>query len=424
MKTLEEQMDIQHYQRQGLSYRAIARKVGCDRRTVKTYVDHPERMNQPRQAAPRPTKLDAYREQLAAYLDEDPHYRASWIYDQLVKQGYTGAYEAVKVAARALKGERQRLAYVRFETEPGQQAQVDFGEFQVVQSDGTVTKLYQFSLVLGYSRHLYGELLARGDLPSFLEALQRAFHALRGVPATLLFDRMRNVYLRTVAGEAQFTQGLMTLAVHYGFQPAVAPAYAPWVKGKVERPFDWIREGFWRGYSFTTLAQANADLQAWLAAKAQRVHGTTHERVEERFAREQPHLGPLPPAPCDVSLRLTRTVAKDCTLAVDGNRYVVPHRLVGRQLVVRVHDRTVRIFDAATLVVTYAMPEGRGHLVQDPRFYQALREDQALNRRKYARGPKGKGKATISPALPPHPVEVSRRSLADDDRIGGEVGYA
>jgi transposase len=424
MKTLEDQMNLHHYQRQGLSQRAIARKVGCDRRTVKRYLDQPERINQPRQQTPRPTKLDPYRERLNDYLDEDEHYRATWLYDQLVKQGYTGGYEAVKTAAREIKGERQRLAYVRFETEPGQQAQVDFGEFQVSHPDGTVTKLYQFSLILGYSRQLYGELLERCDLPSFLDALQRAFQALGGVPAEILFDRMRNVYLRTVAGEAQFTQGLMTLAVHYGFKPEVAPAYAPWVKGKVERPYDFIREGFWRGYAFTSLTLANDDLQAWLAQKAQRVHGTTHERVDERFAREQSFLGPLPPAPCDVAQRLTRTVAKDCTIAVEGNRYVVSHMLVGRQVVVRVKEQTLRVFDADALVVSYAMPAGRGHLVQDPRFYAALRADRALQARKFALVPKGKGKATISPVRGRYPVEVQRRALTEYDRIGGEVNYA
>jgi transposase len=424
MTNLETQMSIHHYRRQGLSYRAIARKTGCDRRTVKKYVEHPERPNQPRQTAPRPSKLDPYRVQIAAYLAEDPQYRATWIYDRLVAQGYTGGYEIVKVAVRQLKDERQRLAYVRFETEPGQQAQVDFGEHQVVQPDGTVRKVYQFSLILGYSRQLYGELLDRCDLPHFLDALQRAFAVLGGVPREILFDRMRNVFIRRLAGEDQFTQGLMTLAQHYGFTPRVAPAYAPWVKGKVERPFDFIREGFWRGYRFTELATANRDLQAWLAQKAQRMHGTTHERVDTRFAREQPHLGPLPPAPCDVSLRLVRMVAKDCTIAVEGNRYVVPHTLVGRQVVVRIKDDTLRVYDGDVLVVTYAIPEGRGALVQDPRFYAALRQDRALNARKYAVPPTGKGKATISPTRARHPVEVSRRSLAEYDQIGGEVRYA
>lgn len=424
MKTVEDQVDISHYHRQGLSQRQIARKVGCDPRTVKKYVAHPELLGQPRRGAPRASKLDAYRERITQYLTEDDRYQATWIYDRLVQQGYTGGYEMVKIAVRAQKQERQRLAYQRFETEPGQQAQVDFGEFQVTNPDGTITKYFLFALILGYSRMLYAELLERCDLPSFLDALQRACQALGGVPAELLFDRMRNVFIKHEAGKDHFTQGLMTLAVHYGFTPRVAPAYAPFVKGKIERPMAFIREGWWRGYAFTDLARANRDLQDWLARKAQRVHGTTHERVDERFAREALCLGPLPPTPCDVSLRLPRRVWKDCTIAVDGNRYVVPHTLVGREVVARIRQQELRVFDDATLVVTYPIPEGRGQLVQDPRFYAALRADRDLQARKYAHPRPGKGKATISPALPRHPVEVERRSLEAYDQLGGEVRYA
>ncbi|MFX8620607.1 IS21 family transposase, partial [Acinetobacter baumannii] len=78
----------------------------------------------------------------------------------------------------------------------------------------------------------------------------------------------KNVLVRKLAGKTDFTQSLVTLAVHYGFTPRVAPAYAPWVKGKIERPFDFLRESFWRGYGFTDLATANADLTHWLADKA------------------------------------------------------------------------------------------------------------------------------------------------------------
>jgi len=45
---------------------------------------------------------------------------------------------------------------------------------------------------------------------------------------------------------------------------------------------DFIREGFWRGYGFTDLYTANQDLTEWLRVKSERVHGTTHERVDER----------------------------------------------------------------------------------------------------------------------------------------------
>lgn len=418
-------MDILLHHRQGLSYREIARKTGTDRRTVKKYIEHPERIGQGRSSVPRPSILDPFRDRITGYLNEDEQYRASWIYDQLCKQGYTGGYELVKIAVRSIKRQKNDLAYVRFETQPGRQAQMDFGEFQVKLADGTVKTYYLFAMVLGYSRMMYAELLDRCDLPAFLDAHQRAFAWFGGVPSEILYDRMRNVFVREENGHPVFTQSLVTLAVHYGFTPRVAPAYAAWVKGKVERPMDFVRESFWRGYEFVDLATANRDLAAWVTAKSQRVHGTTRERVDVRFEREKPELLALPPHPCDVSERLYRDVRKDCAVAIGGNRYVVPHTLVGRKLVIRRRDTELRIFDGDRLVVTYQVPEGKGHLVQDPRFYAALLADRDLAARKFGgRGRKVKGRATISPMTPRYPVVVERRPIDIYAQIGGEVAYA
>src|SRR5579871_5842168 len=425
MIALERQLDIQLLHKQGLSDSQIARRLGIDRRTVRRYIDHPEYINQPRKSAPRPSKVDAFRDQIATYLQEDPHYRATTLYDRLKRCGYEGGYELVKRVVRSLKDEHHRKAYLRFETEPAQQAQVDFGEFAVEQSDGSVKKYYLFALILGYSRMLYCELLERCDMISFLDAHQRAFASLGGVPFEILYDRMKNVFIRELSGKAEFTQSLVNLALHYGFTPRVAPAYAPWVKGKIERPFDFIREGFWRGYAFVDVEHTNRDLNDWLVEKAQRVHGTTHERVDARFEREKPSLLRLPPHSCDVSERLCRRVWKDCAIRVDANRYVVAHTLVGKQVLARRKDNTLRIFADDELVVTYEIPEGKGHLVQDKRFYQALRQDREMQDRKFARGKTHKARAvTISPRKGVYPVEVERRDMSVYQQVGGEVAYA
>ena len=147
----------------------------------------------------------------------------------------------------------------------------------------------------------------------------------------------------------------MGFALHYGFKPEVAPAYAAWVKGKIERPYSFIREGFWRGYGFICLETANLDLWNWLSKKDQRVHGTTHEVVDVRFDREKPHLNMLPPQAFDTSWRVYRKVYKDCTVRFEGNSYVVPHTLVGKQIILRVKDRTLRVFYNDRLVVTLSL---------------------------------------------------------------------
>jgi transposase len=313
MVSREKKVDISYLHHQGLSYREISRKTGHDRRTVKRYTEHPELRAGERTKVRRPSKLDPYVPLIESWLREDPRYRATWVLAQLRKAGYRGGYSIVREVVYGLKADSSRIAYLRFETEPGRQAQVDFGEFKVVDPEGEERSYYLFSMVLGYSRQLYGEFLTRCDMVSFLEAHQRAFASFGGVPAELLYDRMRNVFLRKLAGKAEFTQGLLTLAEHYGFSPRVAPAYAPWVKGKVERPMDFLRESFWRGYTFCDADTANRDLGVFLEEKAQRIHGTTGERVADRFQVERAFLQPLPLVRCDVSERLYRKVHKDCT---------------------------------------------------------------------------------------------------------------
>jgi transposase len=417
-------VDINYFQRQGHSYREIARKTGRDRRTVKRYAENPELIGQARTKVERPSILDPFVPVIESWLEEDGQYQASWILDQIRKLGYTGGYTIVKDLVRGIKQERNRIAYLRFETEPGRQAQVDFGDFKVVEPDGSETILYKFSMILGFSRAPYEEFLDRCDMTGFLDAHQRAFAHFGGVPAEILYDRMRNVFIKKLAGKTQFTQGLMALADHYGFTPKVAPAYSPWVKGKVERPMGTIREGFWRGYQFTDIETANRDLMAFNEEKSHRIHGTTGEKVCDMFASEKPFLMPLPRTSCDVSMRLYRKVEKDCTISVEGSRYEVPHTLVGKKITVRLKDGVLRVFDVDCLVATHAQSPVKGKLVQLPGLRAAILADREMNARKYARPPKGKGKATRSPRLGKYAVDVQRRPLSIYAAIGGGVAYA
>lgn len=412
MTKKEGALDILRLKREGLSNRRIAQKLGIDRRTVKKYVKNPEKALQP-SYKPRSSKLDPFTENVKVWMDQDLLYSAVWIYDRLKRMGYTGGYEIVKRYVRTLKAEKTRVAYLRFETEPGRQAQVDWAEFFWSLPDGTSIRLYVFAMILGYSRALYCELVEKCDLTTFLDCHIRAFDYFGGVPQEILYDRMKNVFLRKLAGKAVFNRSLESLALHYGFQPMVAPAYAPWVKGKIERPIEFVREGFWRGYGYSSLEQANRDLLEWLQMKSLRVHGTTHERVCDRFTHEQPVLGVLPNTAFDTSYKAFRTVYKDCTVHFETNRYMVPHGLVGKNLVLRVKDNIIRIFHDDNHIVTYDIPERKGQFVFDPQFVDALKRDREMNRRKYSRttSPR-KGRAvTISPSIPAWALDVEVRSL-------------
>jgi hypothetical protein len=130
-------------------------------------------------------------------------------------------------------------------------------------------------------------------------------------------------------------------------------------KGKVERPFRYVREDFFLARSFCDLDDLNAQLADWLATVANvRLHGTTQRIVSEAFAEERPSLRPLPAVPFRAVLRLERRVTHEGLVSVGGNLYSVPDRT---RRVVEVHQFAdeIQIFDAGRLVAVHAVVEGR-----------------------------------------------------------------
>lgn len=387
----EECMDIWALKRQGYSNRAIARTLGIHRKTVKKYLEDREF---PRyRAVERKSGLKPFYSLIDGWLSAED-YQATRIHEMLMQQGYRGSYETVKRYVREVKEKRDRIAYVRFETMPGQQAQVDFADFQVVSQSGTVETLYVFIMVLGYSRHLYVEFIERCTMTTFLDCHGKAFRFFGGLPMEILYDNMRNVVVRRHVGTTKFNGTFLDFSAHYGFRPVACPPYSPWYKGKVERPIEYVRERFWRGYQYADLERLNRDVLEWNdTVAAARIHGTTKEKVCDRFERERNHLGDLPNRAYDTSEKVMRKVYKDCQVSFGGNRYVMPHTLVGRVVTLRVKNGVIRVYDDDTLHVVYHIPEGKGHLVSHPEFYEALKRDKEQLRRKY-RIPVGKAKAT------------------------------
>jgi len=242
-----------------------------------------------------------------------------------------------------------------------------------------------------------------------------AFHYLGGVPAETLYDNMRHVVITNKAGQRHFNPEIIDFATHYGFIPEACPAYSPWVKGKVERPIDYIRERFWRGYRFESLEKANTDLRCWLDTVANhRIHGTHRHPVSRRWQQEKSHLGLLPLGDYDTSLKVFRTVYRDCQVSYDTNRYILPHHVVGKRIMLKIKNGTIRFFHDEQLLATYKEPEGKHQLVGNRLFYEQLRRDQGQRKRKY-----GRNKATATRGLTNASLfpQVMYRPLADYDRL-------
>jgi transposase len=369
MVRLGELVVILDLHRQGLSLSAIARQTGLDRKTVRRYV---ERGLEPPAYQPRPLRankvapFETYlRERVATY----PDLTASRLHRELRDRGYAGGYTAVKVFLRSIRPAMLGGFEVRFETPPGRQAQVDFAHFRTVFTDepGVERVVWLFSLVLGHSRMLWGRFVQQQDMQTVLRCHAAAFEALGGAPAEILYDRMKTVVDREVpqdgpeAGHIVYNRTLVDFARHYGYLPKACKAYRAKTKGKVERPFRYIREDFFLGRSFHNRDDLNSQFRQWLDQVANaRIHATTHRVVNEHFAEEHSSLQPLPAGPFQAVLRLERRITKDGMVSVDGNLYSVPDTTRRRPVEVHSTADEVRILEEGKVVAVHPVMDGRG----------------------------------------------------------------
>jgi transposase len=411
MITSEVFMDILALKKNGHSIRFIARKLGMHRKTVTKYLASREFPKYTRTTS-SPSVLEPYRQIIKDFLEEDD-YQATWILERIKNLGYTGSYRTLTSFVATVKEQKSRIAYHRFETEPGLQAQVDWGDFKIAEANGKVTTVYAFVMILGFSRAMYVEFVERCTLEVFMDCHIRAFRHLGGVPAEVLYDNMKNVVIGRENGKPIFNTEFQYFAHHYGFTPRACPPYSPWVKGKVERPMDYLRERFWRGYDYRSLGHANQDVLTWLAEVAhQRVHGTHRQIVTVRWEEERPCLTPLPRIDYDTSLKFFRKVYKDCLLSYGGNRYYVPPQAVGKRVLLKVKGRQLRIYHDQELLACHEMPEAKGQTIGVPKA-----RSLPLPPHQTPRYGQDKGKATRGLTTATLYPEVYQRPLAEYERF-------
>ena len=161
-------------------------------------------------------------------------------------------------------------------------------------------------------------------------------------------------------GHIVYNRTLVDFARHHGYHPRACRPYRAKTKGKVERPYRYIREDFFLARSFRNLDDLNAQLGEWLETVANpRVHATTLRVVVEAFAEEKPQLQPLPPLPFRSVLRLERRVSHEGMVSVGGNYYSVPDTTRRRVLEVHALADEIQIFEAGQLIACHPVLEGR-----------------------------------------------------------------
>jgi transposase len=328
--------------RLGWGTRRIATALGCSRTTVQRYLSTGEwrtyrRSGRRRLLEPHLTWLT---ERFTRHRGN-----ADVVRQDLARE--RGVTVSLRTIERAVAPLRQSLAAearatVRFETPPGHQLQIDFGEASVPVGDETM-RVHLFVATLGYSRRLFALPFRHQRQLAWFAGMEAAFRHFGGVPRDVLLDNPRALvdYHSVQTREVRFNAGFLAFARDWGFTPRACAPYRARTKGKDERGVGYVKHNAIAGHRFPSWEALEAHLTAWTRDVAdQRRHGTTEEAPRVRFDREE--ASALQPLAGRASFIATRTVMRcvgsEATVELDTNRYSVPWRLIGTVVRVQVRD--------------------------------------------------------------------------------------
>jgi transposase len=390
--------------------RKIERYLHMGWQTIKKYLDTPA---QTAAARPRLSKLDPYKATIAELLEKDPTVSASVIGQRIRAIGYGGGDSILRDHVHQVRPELPAArAFVRMEPQAGERFEVDWGHFGSLDYAGDQRKLYAFALVDAHSRMLYLEFTHSQCFETFVRCHLHAFQFLDGVSREIWFDNLQTAVAEHDGRLVRFHPRFLAFARELNFYPRACNPAAGWEKGKVERAIGYVRQNFWPLREFTDLADVNRQAREWRDQIAnQRLHRETRQRPIDRFQPDALH--PLPAVLPDYRDSVEALVHKDMRVQFDGNRYCVPHRLVGRRVTLKADSSSVTIYDRFQEIVTYPRCWRRGQTFGAERFEAELAEFRPAARRSQAQQ---RLLAFLDGLCSPVLVEAYLRDLADTDR--------
>lgn len=365
------------------SDRAVALDTGINRRTVQRYrrwaTDHHLLTDplpslhelQSRRLSSLPTStppqnvssVEPFRELVLTLRGQGTEVAA--ICQRLKERGFQGHYSSVYRFIRSLEPGTPD-AVVRVEREPGEEAQVDFGDAGLLldPSTGTPRKAYAFVMLLAWSRHMFVAFVFDQSVASWIDLHRRAFAFFGGVPQRVVLDNLKAGITKASWDDPQVHYTYRECAAHYGFRIAPCRPATPQHKGKVEQGgVHYVKRNFLGGRAPSSLDEANAAVLEWCGTTAGlRVHGTTRQVPLVRFHEtEQAQLKPLPVSSYNLGIWKQVKLHRDCYVVFDSAYYSAPFRLVGQQLLVRGGSSSVQLYTSDyQLVATHTRAQHKG----------------------------------------------------------------
>jgi transposase len=389
---------IRDWASQGVRVKEIARRLGIARNSVRRYLAGARVGFQDRPAARRLDLATQHKvERLFGSVAEG---NTVVVQQELAAEGIEVELRTLQRAVAPLRQEARAraLATVRFETKPGQQMQIDFGE-KIVWIAGKPVTVHLMTVVLGYSRRLFCRAFLSERQDDWLEGIDAACRHFGGLPEQILCDNASPLVIShdSQTGEVVWHPGFAAFCKDRGITPRACRPRRARTKGKIERGVGYVKHNALAGRSFASFEALQTHLAKWIVTVAdQRIHGTTNEQPIIRFERdERQALRPLLTRPLAIrTRRLPRRVSADCFVDIDTIRYSVPHRHVREHVDVVVGLDRVEVWLRGTRVASHARSFEPGAWVRDPAHFEGLYRSETT--------------PTTTQASPPEPNPAAR----------------
>lgn len=341
MLNLDEIMNILELKKQGLSIKAIARQTGYARNTVRSVLR--EEYKDRKQRKIKGSILDPYKSYLKERA-ENPELTGTLLFTEIKSMGYPGCIDQVWRYLKSIRDEELRHSKltVRFETPPGKQAQVDWGECgSFIDHSGKRRKLYVFVMLLGFSRDIYVEFTYSMKRPVLLQCHLNAFEFFGGFPQEILYDNMRQI---KDINQNRWNAEFLDFMNYYGIIPKVCRPYRARTKGKVERAIKYVKSSFLPGRVFSSLDDANNQAMEWLNTVANvRIHAVTKERPCDLLVKE--NLTPVNSiAPYKIVEQISRRANFDGFVSFKNSRYSVAPEAAGKSVIIEQSQQKIKIY--------------------------------------------------------------------------------
>lgn len=370
---------FQIYQLKNIGYteRRIARDMGLSRPTVRKYLLDPYPEVKKRTYK---SQLEPYYSLIDHYLEEDNKASAVVIYQRLAEVGYKGSISILREYLNKLRGKNKKeKAYIRYESAPAQQCQIDWGYFGTLKYGQDSRKIWCFAMIEAYSRLLYLEFTHSYNIDVFIGCHIRAFNFLGGTPKEIIHDNLKTAVIERDGRLVRFNERYLDFLRTLHIMPHACNPYQPHEKGKIEKGgIHYIRNNFWPLRSFTDINDINNQAEKWRDNIANvRIHQTTREKPADRFTRV--NMRPFLKDSMDSRETKFKGVYRDSRIWFDCNYYTVPYWAVGKDVTVKADNNEVIIYYKTQVIAKHQRCWQKRHVIDNPNHIKKL-----LEQKKYA----------------------------------------